>query len=787
MIALNERRIGDFFALSNSCSITLLNVSHNGDGEINLARLLHYKFTVTVTLHCDGTEERRLRLPFQFSGAKADADGDDDTTDNAAEFSDNTGRRYLLAVQFIDLEEESVNFSLLVSEAPSEKEYVATTLSGRRSDEMEVVKGDDESMDKQKHGHIFLLGVEHDDAEEELDELTSILHFVQKKKQHQHQQQKRQSSDLLVLWEFTPSGRENARLRPDIQLDLHRFSLPLEGILNRTLQSMLSAYLLYILYDVSKGGGRSKAQRLRLDVADWHGYTKQDIERYTQLYGSRDDPIALHIVASDCVVLLRAIMRMGECDTLDAFSPMTGSSDATLKFVHKMAHLVERVILTEEKRDTLVAARKEYYKDTLTTDPARDWYFKPFFLNYVPRSVIKQADHRHVRGRHASFRRLLMIFFRLLVMRGPLASTDQKKKTNNNNNTKQLWQHGYQRPIPERVESTRALGDALENVAAWARGHQWELSEQYFARLSAEVYDTYGHIGSSLYLLMEEGLSDRRRLLELGNLVTQYRDMQSFLHTLHCMRTTECSLAVLVVGSAHIGDLERLFLSTGYIDVTVHNMPLMETTTVMESVLSKGTRVGWAPRLRAYLALEALNQWLLVTAPEELGETSLQLYYFMRFADNLNPSDYDPQSVRQMLRLAQLMRLFAWLMATHSPYNHGHALQWPEHTAPTEEARRLLEEQLRYPPVLVNMMMQVLREQWRPKTAERVAGQPIDSEMMTQHFIEQPAAPFDLSELRTDWSAAMGQADRDREIKKNDDKKKKKKKQQQAEPKFVFY
>lgn len=741
-----NKRVGEFFALTDGCSLTLDAVRHRDeyDDPLDLTRLLHYTFDIEATLYCYrfGAEpvERALRLVYRFS----------DVASESVRFRDaENGREYDLSVSFIGVPSDKhghvprdarLSVSFLLQEA-ARTGLSSLSLGGEEDNHMDV------EPPPQRVERIFLLAVHHDDTEELIEEqLPRILHHIERRAQ----QQGRRSalSELVVLWESENFADRRPLLRPAVT---GRFSLALEGDLYSQMQPMLSAYLLYRLGEVEgRQYARLQAVKLRERILGWHGYTKEDVESYETHYG--EEGVCIRITISIVVSYLRIMMNLGRAQSLVAFRVLFGSDERTLMVAKKMAHLFVNVVLTKAHREILEKVRTEYYASGERED--KKWYFSRFFLNYARDRDVDATDHHHIKGRHASFRKLLHGMVRLLI-RGPDQADGGESV-----DVARLWRQPRYESLDPAKLTREHLQTSLEQLGEWSTRHEWVVDEYYFAEVNRLVFRLYGHIGSALFLLLEEAVSRRKRLLQLGHLVTQYRNVQSVLHTMHVMRTTHCRDAVLVVGQDHVEPLRGLFRGVGVNSLAWYNT-FKQTTPLELTIKSKRTRRKFAAQLRAQLAMEALDQWIFGAPGTQSSidrEASLQLYFFLQDADALNPAHF----ATRLPSLLQLMRLYAWLFWTRDAY-HGDPLVWPDWSIDTAEARQFLVER-RYPPVLVEIML-CTRDLVQSNPEARWPGSVQSGELgylqreMGDEFLQYMKEAGILSGA---WTASMVQADRDR-------------------------
>ncbi len=762
---LPEKRVGDFFALSPSRSATLVSVRHDDEwGEpLQRARLLQYRFIVQLRVQRRGRQHDHLwALRFGF--------GRDTTSEKTWQ---EAGTRYALSVARLQLPEpQSEHDSLRVtlrlqtttgpsghaatglgapsssSSSSSDASSTTTTTTDTTDSERDSDSDDEDeesssevslsSSDTPVRKRILVLGVAHDETEALLvRHMTSVLNHA-RRAGHPGVQR------LCVFWEPTKAVMQHARLRPQSAFEAARFSLPIEAQLYGDLQFVLSAYLLYIL--------PRDDTRLRPLIMVWHGIDEDEARQLARYYGA-EDGAAIDIVVRQCIDWLRLTMTLGRTDALAAFQFMFGNNETlTAQFLGDMAKLVQRVIMIEPDRLALEQARRDFEAATQDGD---EWYYNSFFINYVHVRPVEDTNYKRIRRHAHQLRRLLMGLVRLLI-RGPDNEADLVA----------LSRADYESPVPVdalRDDEERLL--ALLEVREWCEGEGWALDERYFAALGRQVYAQYGHIGSSLMILLEAAVARRRSARRMGDLVQEYRDVQSALHTVHTLETlgNDCTQAVLVVGTAHVAPLVALLSQVpGYaVQRYMVNSGISGLDTTLD--LKRSAARAWEPRLRAYLTLEALDQWSIELGggihmlAAAAGQARLQLYLFLAYADELNPRHFDPLVARDRRLLAQLLRMHWMLWQAVWPY-HDEAGPPPElRQAASADAARAMLQRLRYAPPLVEALVQ-LRALWpQPADVTREPGHGFSGAQI-EHF-NATRGEWRIDDLQSDWGASMPQAD----------------------------
>lgn len=690
-----EKRVGDFFPLSAACSLALLSVACDAGERVDRALLLDYVFTVRGRLHRYGVGEATdsaVALRYRFGG--------DDVPDELVErsaagvsselrFSD-AGTTYALTVRFIALPGDEVadagtrvtfaRRELATGElllGAKEKQSSSSEDSTTQTTTSEESTTESESSEEENAGlTIFILGTRHDRAEEKLGaRLPDMLHHVDRVRAR--------TPDCAVFWEAEEFLRASARLSPPEAFALACYSLPLEGALHGNLQMALSAYTLYLV-------GRRQNKRVWADVMAAHAYTEEDARRYHAAYG-RDGLatlITLHLMRS----FLLIAMQLGRQRALDAFLFVHQAEDATEHFLTQLAELYVEVALDARGRAALQEARLRYYADA-RNDRRDAWYFTQFFANYLGNAEpAKTRDAARVRD-------LLRGLVRRL-MRGPDNPEDLAR-----------LDRAYTPPIARDGGGDEALGDALDE---WAReageqeGAEGALDESYFARLNELIYRRYGHLGASLFMLLEEAVGDNGRALDLGDLLQQYRDMQSFLHVVHSLRATGTRRALLVVGAAHVRPLTRLFRASSAVGrCQSYTLGGAVLAPYAASGVLGGAASEWHAMVQVYLACEVLDAWLYT----DVGSPTrprLQLYYFLDdVAARLQPALYSRASRGAMRALKTRLLLFYALFESRSPLQQP-MLLLVDRTQP-EAVRAYMAARL-YPQALVELQAQAFPE-----------------------------------------------------------------------------
>lgn len=686
-VILAGKRVGERFALTASRSATLLGISHceeddddDEDGaaqELDMSRLLHYEFLVALVLHRDDAEcgeeteaEREETLHFRFVTR---------AYNTATAFSDARGARYSLAVAFIALRaghhRRSVDFSLTPLDPPQREEEDNNTFalgvgpSGGGGTAVEKLD-------------VMLLGVNHDATERMIQaELPTILSqwardTVLYKKSTASTEAVVPDTKFCLFWEAQKFARNIVQLRAPPELfAASQYSLPLEGVLWGILQAATSAYILYMLEWSEDAPG--KYEREALKVAGWHGDESPEVRaRMRDLLGPYGFLTSHSVgVVIDLMMLFNEHGRLGSLAALGAVVDNAGAAQALIEYtVETYVHHV----MSDEQRAALESAREEWA--ALTSDAEDRWYYDRFFAPFLLRW--KSIDTAQIRDRALVFKRFVLYLVDLLARAG--APPDF-----------------YARPLRERVaEKYRALESAalverilssgvLEALREEHAARDFVLDPLYFAALDRQVSALTDNVARGLRAIIDLARYKRDPpvLLRIGDLVQRHRDALSLVHLLHTMDAMPPGATrrfAVILGSGHRRPLEELLFHSGRARTSGYHCvadTLQEIATPGDAV----ERHEWEPLVQAYLALEALDQWVgppdksyarKPGAEESTTEQPLaRLYTYLLLEYGGLFEYYLPQaSDALLLRSARYMALFA-LFATRCPFFYS-SLRW---------------------------------------------------------------------------------------------------------------
>jgi len=694
-ISFSDKVVGDFFSVGEQCSVRVESIGQDREGErVERDHLLHYTFVVGVTLHCyeEGrpTIERSKKLTFRFRNAK----------NEALTFEDTRGT-HRLSVDFITLEEDeelSAGFLLETVEGPLHTDSLyALGVKGRKAEKKE----------QPGKKRVLIIGVMHDDAEEELQRIIPTV------LSHVEMSLPGRIPSLAVLWE-SPQSRNPPSLIPKEDFLLSRFTLPLEGDLFGILEFMWSAYTLCML-----GHGK---EEMKERVMGFHGYTRDDIKRDQKVYG--EGGLVIDIVIHIIYQLLRLMMSKGRRKSETIMMTILHSEEAVTRLFTTLAYIYENIMLSKHKREQLRETRREYFQGREDDD---EWYTTRFFRNFL---FLHGDDGifnlRQIRRSAGEFRNFLMGLVRQ-VIRGGDNSADMTRLSD---------------PETGNYIAVELSRGSMEPALSELNGRK-KMNEEYFSTIADSVQQLYGNVGSALLLQLESSVHDMEKSLGKAG-VREYRDAQSFINVSNVFRETGVSNAALVVGTGHVDFLGNLFRSSGEYEVTTYHPESFE---VGSAVVVHEKR--WAASLTNYLTLEALDKWLFRDVTW-VREPRLQLYLFLNIANRLNVVHYDLVAREG---LESVMRLWYNIFMTVSPYREPLVYPTGERTA---SSTRAYFQKQNYPQALVEILVQYRNLSHIP--TQRAAGELTLEEAFLASIAKQRHT-LDVENLRTDWVSQMEQAE----------------------------
>lgn len=715
---LNGKRVGHYFPLSEHYSMTLTGVAHGDEAVINLARLADYTFVVSGTLQHAEIEEP-VSLVFRFDGKE---------NESVVEFRDD-GTLYLLSVAFITVEQTgiSVCFRLVSHRKPTlfliggkEKGVFDDTSSSSSSSSEE----DSSSPSEESSGEasstteeattdkpdrsVFILGVQHDRGEQVLEQnLPSILYYASGHTNHS-------LDNLTVFWESERFNGSARALVPKQTFELGKFELPLEGVFQSALQFALSAYVLYLVRGVDRSIYTRETVR---------SFSEDDVAKWERRYGK--DGCSVNMVTQILRSLIEATTQLGREDSLTAVMFIFQERNRAEKFLSEAATLFLS-LLTEEMSNAFNTARLQYEKH----QQGQAWYFTPFFKSFTTKSIF--LDRSKVRSRAHHLRAILTAMVRQLI-RGP-------------DNDADIARLSAVDSAPVSIQSYDPL-EISQELTQMARGNHFVVDEKYFAKLHAIVYQRYGHIGSALFIALEEAVADTSRILNLTRLTMRYRDIQSYLHVDTVLGITDKSRAIIVVGSGHVNRMRRLFRQSGDYDVEHYTMYEDAAEEVLDRQYAK--RFNWPAVYCAYLALEALDAWLSLDS-----QVRLQLLLFLHYGDELKLAKYntgesaDGMTLRpkDVERWYSIMNVWFHVLTSYSPYKEQLLVPASDSSAALDKFNARA-----YPPALHTLLL-LLRKVDRPLGREPGEPLPLDSTAPVANEVG------DLQMALVHWHSNMKQA-----------------------------
>jgi hypothetical protein len=692
-ILINGKGLGERFPLARNFDLTVVGLSHGDEEPLQLVKLGSYTFAARAILHTGGCENRLVDLTFRFHNKV-----------NAPLTFEDAEWEYRLSVAFLTFVKEEV---LLDFRLDSEERVPlhTTALSSHRYKGKKV---------RATHPlQVFILGVWHDETERKVRaRLPRIM--------AQAWEDEGGPGRVVTFWEDA-FNRQRHFLRPHNLFVASCYNMPLESVLQSSLEFLFAALILYLMRGVD--------DEICRIVWGHHGEDLREAEAQEALYGKDGSATDFVLLVMD--TFLKVAMLLGREGSYEAFASVFVDRARTDTFLSHMADLYENVVLGEEARGLLRMAKQEWYSGGEEGEEEEEelWYFTPFFGNITNNFLKQHWDAVNITKNRKEFRVLLMEMVQVFV----------RGKDNAQDVERLLDPH---RPVLPKRLSSEQLEGLMESIAEEEETLGPQVNERYFSGLNRLIYEEFGQMGGALFSELVLSVRGREHLLQMSEVVTLYRDMQSFIHVQHVMRTVKEDRCVLVVGSDHVSRLKKLFRASGARVTTYHrntgpgSSPSPFPSTVRHNTL-----------FRAYLALEAIDHWMsrdVLLSPEAppVPVPRLQLYLFLEYTTR--PTD------------ATLLYLLFYRFVSVSPF-HSPLTLYPYPSSQTAEVEdvRAHYRGLGYPVPLTEILVQC-RALPTGEETEREPG-----EWFSDHFttlFRRLEPEIDPASLPEEWPTGMAQA-----------------------------
>lgn len=644
-VVLSQKRIGDQVQLTDRFAVTLNSLHSNRASEDNPALVT---YVLGATLHDEPPSatscapDTPITLTFQFARSPNDA----------FEFEDRD-TRYALAVDFVgrsDDDDWSLDLCL---------RYVDIARSEQLTFSDHVLRSGKQVGADEAKREIFIMGVQHDETEGLVRKhlprvLSQFENDVSAELFNRGLQTQRRALPPLVFWE---SGREGLIIEASAGklLTGTRFALPLEGHLASASEFLQSCYLLLLT-------GEHAVDSVR----GWHGISKEEVDIANTDYG--ENGLAMRLIVGTLIPsFMRSFIALGEGDTRTALTALLKSERLADILVERVVHLYE-IILDDTSLERLQKRQDQWARaknKTLASIGGNKgkWYFSRYFSFELPDSYNQHSIQEH-RTELVNF--VYDTAHWIMLEPSPDTSPEDRYRT--------LY------PSQLKPDQMKRMFDQVQSVSE-ERG--WKLDERHFADVNRIVNVNYGHPGYTHFTQLEEKVRDRDAT---DNTERFFRSLVSFLNVVTVMQKTGATRAVLVVGSGHSADYKQLF------DEFVNGVEITQYDT-RTGVLSGENGGMWQQDLteadardaaaedsrdvasvqrkklerfaQAYLALEALSQWM--GAPVTgLTLPRLEYYFLLELSDRYRHRD--SISLEYQALAARFMGLSHYLLVTGSPF-----------------------------------------------------------------------------------------------------------------------